>query len=358
MVDAIIRTTSLRELSFFVFSSGLPPTTTNRMRLDESMAPSSFKLADSSARAPDRPSEVKGIPPVRPKRRLEDEIQELKLKLTVAQEALRREQERCKFAEMALGESEQKYQRRMDEYNVIIQGLQSQMEQTRKLQELGTIVTPVLAHDLKNLLAAISSVAQLCVERMNPVPPLEEHLRMIYENSQKANRLIVNFLDFARIVKYDRPTAQPLDLHDIIRKIWKVAESASAPLPISFVTRFDRRLPRIMGDAEKMERLFLNLFLNAIQAIRKKGRVTVSTQFLPSERAIQILISDNGTGIPKKYQEKIFEPFFTTKERGTGLGLSACRAIILQFGGNIRLDSTPGRGTKVYIRFPVVVGES
>ena len=234
----------------------------------------------------------------------------------------------------------------MNEYNVIIQGFQSQMEQTQKLQELGTVVAPMLAHDLKNLLTAISSLAQLCVERMNPTHPLEEHLRMIYEDSQKANRLIASFLDFARIVKYDSPPPQPLDLHDIIQKIWRVAESGTVPRHVALISRFDKRLPKIMGDSEKMERLFLNLFLNAIQAIRKKGSVTVSTQFLASERVIEILISDTGTGIPKEYQKRIFEPFFTTKEKGTGLGLSACRAIILQFGGSIRLDSIPGQGTK------------
>jgi two-component system sensor histidine kinase HydH len=229
------------------------------------------------------------------------------------------------------------------------------MERTQKLQELGTILTPALAHDLKNLLAAISSLSQLCVERMNPTSPLEEHLRMIYENSQRADQLIAGYLDFVRTLKYDTSAREPINIHEVIQKMWEVAESAAPPRHISFATRFDKNLPKFMGDPEKMERLLLNLFLNAIQAIPKKGRVNVRTRFLASQRVIEILIADTGTGIPRKYRKRIFEPFFTTKQGGTGLGLCACREIIEQFGGNIRIDSFPKQETKVYIRLPVPV---
>jgi signal transduction histidine kinase len=319
------------------------------------MDPSSCKLIDHSVGASDRPSEGKRIPPVRSKKSLDGEVDELRLKLAIAQEARRLESERLKLAEVALGESEQKYQKLMAEYHATIQDLRGQMEQTRKLEELGTIVAPVLAHDLKNLLAAISSIAQLCVDKMDLTSPLEEHLRMIYEDSQSADRLITGYLDFVKTVKYDQLMREPMDLHEVIHKMWKVAESASAPHPISFVTRFDKSLPKITGDLEKLERVLLNLFLNAIQAIPKKGTVTVSTQFLASEKGVEIRIADTGTGIPKKYQKKIFEPFFTTKEGGTGLGLSACRAIILQLGGSIRIDSSRKQGTEVSVRLPVGV---
>ena len=317
------------------------------------MDPSCCNLVDPSVEASGRPSEGKGTPSVRSKRSLENEIQELNLKLAIAQEALRSESEGRKRIEAALAESDQKHQRLMGEYHTIVQGLRSQMEQTQKLQELGTILTPALAHDLKNLLAAISSLSQLCVERMNPPSPLEEHLRMIYENSQRADRLIAGYLDFMRTVKYDKLTAEPIDIHEVIYKMWGVAECAFPPHHVSFGTRFDKILPKIMGDPEKMERVFLNLFLNAIQAIPKKGRVIVRTKFLSTKKVVEILMVDTGTGIPKKYHKRIFEPFFTTKQGGTGLGLSACREIILQFGGDIRIDSAPRQGTKVYIRLPV-----
>ena len=319
------------------------------------MDPSSCKLVDHCAGASDRPSEGKRTPPARSKRSPEGEIEELRVKLAIAHEARRLDNERLKLAERVLRESEQKYQELMAESHATIQDLRGQMEQTRKLGELGTIVAPVLAHDLKNLLAAISSMAQLCVDKMHLTSPVEEHLRMIYENSQSADRLITGYLDFVRTVKYDQLTREPMDLHEVIHKMWKVAESASAPHPISFLTRFDKSLPKITGDLEKIERVFLNLFLNAIQAIPKKGKVAVRTQFLASERVVEIRIADTGTGIPKKYQKKIFEPFFTTKEGGTGLGLSACRTIILQLGGSIRIDSSRKQGTEVSVRLPVGV---
>jgi two-component system sensor histidine kinase HydH len=319
------------------------------------MDPSCCNLVDPAPGASDRPSDGKRKPPVRSKRSLENEIQELNLNLTIAQEALRWESEGRKRIEAALAESDQKHQRLMGEYHTIVQGLRSQMERTRKLQELGTILTPALAHDLKNLLAAISSLSQLCVERMNPTSPLEEHLRMIYENSQRADQLIAGYLDFVRTLKYDKLTPEPIDIHEVIHKMWEVAESASPLRHISFATRFDKNLPKFMGDPEKMERLLLNLFLNAIQAIPKRGRVNVRTRFLASQRVIEILIVDTGTGISKKHLKTIFEPFFTTKQGGTGLGLCACREIIEQFGGNIRIGSSSKQGTKVYIRLPAPV---
>jgi signal transduction histidine kinase len=322
------------------------------------MSTGSCKLDAPSVRSSGRLSEGTRIPRARSEKSLESKIQGAALKLTPAQESRRLERERLKLAEAALKSSGDQFQRRMEEYNAILQSLQSHMEQTQKLQDLGSILTPVLAHDLKNHLTAISSLAQFCAERMDPAPLLERHLRVIFQNSQKASQLIVNFLDFARSVKYDRPTAQPMDLHDIIQEIWKVAKLAAVPRHVSWVTRFDKHLPKIMGDSEKMERVLLNLFLNAIQAIRKKGKVTVSTQFSARERDVEIVISDSGSGIPKKYHNRIFEPFFTTKKEGTGLGLSTCRAIIMQLGGTIRLESIPRRGTKVYLRIPVEISES
>jgi signal transduction histidine kinase len=322
------------------------------------MDPCSCKLKGPSARSSDRLSEGTKTSPGRSEKSLQSEIQGGNLKLATAHVARRFESERLRLAEGALRDSGDQFQRRMEEYNTILQSLQGHMEQTQKFQDLGAILTPVLAHDLKNHLTAISSLAQFCAERMDPAPLLEKHLRIIFQNSQKANQLIANFLDFARSIKYAKTSAEPMDLHDIIQEIWKVAKLAAVSRHVSWIPRFDKHLPKIMGDSEKMERVFLNLFLNAIQALRKKGKVTVCTRFFACERAVEIVISDTGTGIPKKYHKRIFEPFFTTKKGGTGLGLCTCRAILLQLGGSIRLESIPGQGTKVYIRIPVEMSES
>jgi two-component system NtrC family sensor kinase len=110
---------------------------------------------------------------------------------------------------------------------------------------------------------------------------------------------------------------------------------------------------QIRGNAEDLERVFHNLFLNAIQAFSGEGEVIAETEFSPSEKMVEISVIDNGPGIPKSDRERLFEPFFTTKEEGTGLGLSICRSIIQQHRGSIAIESNRIRGTKVTVKLPL-----
>jgi two-component system nitrogen regulation sensor histidine kinase GlnL len=286
---------------------------------------------------------------------LEQKVKELTLKLTIANEALNAERDRCQLAEKALEESEKKFNQLRAEYHQIILNMKHQMEQVQKTEEVGKILTPALAHDLKNLLAAISSLAQLSIEKKKLPSPLNERLQLIYENSQRANQLIGNFLDFVKIVKLDTPSYESLDIHDLIDRMWAVVELNTAPRQVSFISRYDNSLPRLTGDRNKLERVFLNLLQNAAQAISKKGIVTVETRFVTSENVIEVNFIDNGVGILKEHRNKLFKPFFTTKEGGTGLGLSICHAIIQQHRGSIAVESQRKRGTKVSIRLPVTI---
>jgi two-component system NtrC family sensor kinase len=278
------------------------------------------------------------------------------LKLTSTNEAVRAETDRCQLVEKALEESEKKFNQLRAEYHEIILNMKHQMEQVQEIEEVGKILTPALAHDLKSLLAAISSLAQLSIEKGQLPSPLKQTLKLIYENSQRANQLIGSFLDFVKIVKLDTPSYESLDLHDLIDRMWRVVELNTGPREISFISRFDKSLPRFRGDREKMERVFLNLLQNAAQSISKKGIITVETGFVPSKNVIEVNIIDNGAGILKKHRHKLFKPFFTTKEGGTGLGLSICHAIIEQHHGSIAIESQRKRGTKLSIRLPVAIG--
>jgi len=287
------------------------------------------------------------------RRNLQREVRELTVKLAIANEALRLERERCRRAEKRLEEVEKRNEHLETEFQEVVRDLQGQMDQVRRTEELGKIATPALAHDLKNLLASIQSLAQLCIEKSELVPPLDGHLQTIYESSLKANRLIKNFLDYAGIVKYDHLRCEPLNIHEIIERMWNIARATTAAPRVLLTKRFSKKLPEIEGDKEKLERVFLNLFLNAIQAIPEKGRVAVETRHLASEKKIEIHVIDDGPGIPKKLRAKVFEPFFTTKEGGTGLGLSTSRAIVEQHGGTIRLATHHNRGTDISIQLPI-----
>jgi signal transduction histidine kinase len=289
---------------------------------------------------------------------LEKEVDELTLKLTIANEALKVKSDRCQLVEKALEESEKKYHKLRAEYNEIILNMKHQMEQVKRIEEVGNILAPAFAHDLKNLLTAISSQAQLSIEKKTLASPLKEHLQLIYENSQRANQLIGGFLDFVKIVKLDTPDYESIDLRETFDRMWKIVEQTIWPRRISFISHCDKTLPLLMGDRSKIERVFLNLLQNAAHAIAKKGRIIVEARLVSSKNVLEIDIIDDGIGILKKYRNKIFKPFFTTKEGGTGLGLNICHAILQQHQGSITIENHSKRGTKVSISLPVFLWHS
>jgi signal transduction histidine kinase len=286
---------------------------------------------------------------------LQQKVKDLTLGLAIANEALKAENDRYHLAEKALEQSEKKYHQLRVEYNEIIVNMKHQMEQVQKIEEVTKILTPALAHDLKSLFGAISSLAQLSIEKKNLPSPSNEHLQLIYENSQRGNQLIVRFLDFAKALKFDGLNYESIDIHDLIDRMWKFVEPSIGPRQVSFISRCDKNLPPLMGDRDKIERVFLNLLLNAAQAIPKKGIIAVVARLLSSENVMEVNIIDDGMGILKKHRKKLFKPFFTTKEGGTGLGLSICHAIIQQHQGSITIESQRRRGTKVSIRLPVAI---
>jgi signal transduction histidine kinase len=285
--------------------------------------------------------------------KLDTRIQEPPLNLTLAHEALKVERDRRQLPEKALEESEQKFHQLWAEDYEIILNMKRQMEQGQKMEEVGKVLTPALAHDLKNLLTAISSLAQLSIQKEKGPSPLKEHLQLIYDNSQRANRLIGSFLDFVKVVKLDTPNHEPIDLCDVVDKMWKIVELTIGSRRVCFISRCDKALPHPMGDRNKIERVFLNLLQNAAEAISKKGVVIVEARRVSSENAVEVNIIDDGMGILKEHRKKLFMPFFTTKEGGIGLGLCICHTIIQQHQGSITFKSRRKRGTKVSVRLPV-----
>ena len=221
--------------------------------------------------------------------------------------------------------------------------------QSEKLSSLGQLASG-LAHELRNPLAVISSCAQFCMDNMSLTQPLNENLRMIYRSSQRASELINNLLEFARTSHIEWKL---VDINELVIRMWHMAELEATPFQISFLKQLEKRLPKIMGDADKLGQVFLNLFINSIQAISRNGKILVKTHFLPSKNMVDIKVIDDGPGIPKDYRLKIFDPFFTTKDCGTGLGLSICHSIVQQHNGSITIDSDNEQGVTVSVKLPV-----
>jgi signal transduction histidine kinase len=234
----------------------------------------------------------------------------------------------------------------------IIRGLEDQLQQNSNASIVAKTMVAGLAHDLRNPLAVISSCTQLCLDNGQLDESTRQFLNMIRESSGVARKLVTQFLEFAKVTL----NFAPIDLNQVIRKAWKSAALETRDAKISFRADLADDLPEIFADPEKAERIFLNLFLNAIQAVSNthpKGLITVQTSFLPDQHIVEAVITDNGPGIPDEIRGRIFDPFFTTRKEGTGLGLHLCSHFIQQHKGEIMVEKAGQRGTKVLVKFPV-----
>ncbi|KPK89415.1 MAG: hypothetical protein AMJ94_12175 [Deltaproteobacteria bacterium SM23_61] len=238
--------------------------------------------------------------------------------------------------------------------SAVIRELQEKHFESSHKQRVGKVIVSGLLHDLRNPLAVIRSCAQFCLDQADLALSFREKMQMILESTEKANELTKKFLDYAKSSVLD---FKPINFNRLLLVTWKTCELQSAPCQVALEARLEKNLPEIVASQENLERVFLNLFMNAIHAVSGKGKVVLETRLLPSGDMVEIKIADDGLGISPEQQERLFEPFYTTKENGTGLGLSICQSIIQQHKGTISIESTPGRGTTFLVRLPVLQEE-
>ena len=222
-----------------------------------------------------------------------------------------------------------------------------------KLSSLGQL-SAGLAHELKNPLAVISSCSQFCMENLKTDPLVNENLQIILRNSKRASKLINDLLAFAKpsILEWN-----DVDINEVITNMLSMARFEANFFSIDFKCKLKKGLPKIVGDKEKLSQVFLNIIMNAIQAVSRKGTIILQTRFLAEQNQIEAIVIDDGPGIFDEYLKRIFDPFFTTKDMGTGLGLSICHTIIEQHNGNIIAENIEGKGTRFSIRLPAIHDE-
>jgi len=234
------------------------------------------------------------------------------------------------------------------------------MKERDRLAALGEMAAG-LAHEIRNPLGAIKGAAQLLVDADGkPVPVQDgtEFLAIIVEEVNRLNRVVTQFLDYARPYKGD---AAEIDLNEVVRRTLQLVESLDEGRRVTFEARFTDDLPRVRGDAEQLRQVFLNLGLNAMQAMPDGGTLTVSTSRRAARRRgepgafVEVRFHDTGPGISREHMKNLFIPFFTTKEKGTGLGLPISQRIVTQHGGIIEVRSEPHkrRGTTFTVVLPV-----
>ncbi len=245
-------------------------------------------------------------------------------------------------------------------FNKMVEELDSrheQLVQSRKLAAIGTF-TSGIAHELNNPLNNISLTADSLLEEFDDLPPAEakEMILDIINQTGRASEVVKNLLDFSRA---ESPPFNNLKIKDVIEKTYKLIENQLMLVGVKLTCNVPDDLPTIKGNLHNLEQVFLNLFLNSIQAMPDGGRIIIDAKEEP-KGYIRVDVTDTGIGIKPEALEKIFDPFYTTKPvgRGTGLGLSIVYGIIKKHGGYVEVKSEVNKGTTFSIYLPIASDES
>jgi two-component system, NtrC family, sensor histidine kinase HydH len=222
--------------------------------------------------------------------------------------------------------------------------LEEQLHQAERLVALGQMVAGI-SHEIKNPLGIIQSTAEL-LGGMRDASETQKRLSgVIREESVRLNRIVTEFLDFARP---QTPRFREVHVAELLKKNLTFLRPELERRGIVVTHNLDGKSFPVQGDQDLLYRAFLNIFINSMQAIEGEGRINVDVQD-PRDFCI-VEIEDSGCGITKDNLKRIFNPFFTTKEKGTGLGLSIVKKIIEGHRGSMSIESAEGKGTKVRIQ--------
>ncbi len=228
---------------------------------------------------------------------------------------------------------------------------QMQLLQSEKMASLGKLAAGV-AHQLNNPLSGITLFTKLVLEEY----PLEEEARKdlhrVLEDAERCRDTVKELLEFARQTKH---LARPNDINRALSRTLFLLENQSLFQNIHIEKDLDPSLPLVHSDNQQLNHMFMNIILNAAQAMEGNGRLKIKTRYLPDLNRVRIEIIDTGPGIPEEILSQIFDPFFTTKQEGegTGLGLSLVYGIVQNHGGEIRAVNVPEGGAAFIIELPV-----
>ncbi len=233
--------------------------------------------------------------------------------------------------------------------------LQEEILRMDRLVSLGELSSGI-AHEIRNPLAGIKTTAQALGEEMEQDDPKREYLNRITKEIDRLNDLLKTFFSFAKPQKLNPVVC---NIRDIVNEIIPLLIKDIANRGINFTEEYAPDLPKVRVDFSQMHQVFLNLFLNAIQAMPNGGELKIKAEPIalaplinPGKDYVRISISDTGKGIPTHGINKIFDPFFTTRSKGIGLGLSITYQIVKKHGGSIKVESKMDRGTTFILTLP------
>jgi two-component system, NtrC family, sensor kinase len=243
----------------------------------------------------------------------------------------------------------------VEERTAELRSTQAQLIQSEKLSSLGKLAASI-AHEINNPLAGILVYAKLLIRVQEDGDNSEKaraaalkNLRLIQRESERCTAIVRNLLEFAR----QRPmTPKPLDVGVAISEALSLVDHQLAMQGVTLEKALEPGAV-VEADFGQLRQAFVNIALNASDAMTGGGTLRVAARILPSDKAVEIVFADTGVGIPPDHLSKILDPFFTTKEKGTGLGLSVVYGIVERHRGKLDIKSELGKGTRVTIRLPL-----
>ncbi len=226
-------------------------------------------------------------------------------------------------------------------------------EQLRRADRLAAIghLTAGLAHEIRNPLASLRGAAEILGDDHVPAAQRRDFSVILIEETERLDRVLGNFLEYARSQKPDAPRS--CDLPQALGKIRALLEKKMQNAGIRLHENIHHDLPLVAMAEDLLRQVLLNLLLNAIQSMEKGGEISVEAVPAPQGRFIRLTITDQGPGIPEHLAEHIFDPFFTTKAQGTGLGLAIVHKIMASHGGSIALDPRHPAGARFQLLMPI-----
>ena len=233
-----------------------------------------------------------------------------------------------------------------------VKRLEAQVRRMHTLAALGEMAATV-AHEIRNPLGGIASFANLLERDLDVDDPSRRLVRKITEGVARLNRIVTSLLSYTRPLKLNTHAVNVSDVVEEATAFFEI-DLERNPVDLSITRSYPETDMVCPIDTEQFQQVILNLLLNATQAMPDGGTIALEvTGSEISERKFATLrVSDEGLGIPEDALEKLFTPFFTTKEDGTGLGLATSKKIIEAHGGQIRVDSSPRKGTTFYVDLP------
>jgi signal transduction histidine kinase len=219
-----------------------------------------------------------------------------------------------------------------------------------KMSSLGRMAAGI-AHEINNPLAGILLYSSNLCKKVPAGSPLEKGMQIIINETQRCKTIIQGLLNFARDTE---PNKVDTDINDIMKSALGIAENEFRLKHVNIDTQLSLTMVKTLLDENQILQVFLNILLNALQAVEENGQVTVKSRVDEERRKIAVEVADNGCGIAPVDIQKIFDPFFSTKSNGTGLGLAVSYGIIQNHEGDIRASSELGKGTRLVIEVPIL----